>query len=253
MIYCNQKNRYDAPRQGVFQQPSEQGIVVLHKGMPFAQVLSDLDGFERIWLIFGFHLNQGFRPMVMPPAHLQRKVGVFASRSPYRPSGLGLSCVRLEQVKAATGEIVVSEFDLLDQTPIFDIKPYIAYSDSFPGARAGWVENKDELYEVKIHPDLNERIEWLQKQGGPSLDDFIVRQLCREPASKKRKRVYRSVEEGVYLLAYRTWRVQFSIDEAQKKVDALTLFSGYSEEKMNEERDPYHDKALHRKFTQKFN
>ena len=128
--------KYEAPRQGrLF--AGHPGRIVLNEGQNFEMALRDLDGFERIWVIFQFHENEGWRPTTRPPVPPKGKdrVGTFASRSPYRPNPIGLSCVRLLKIDGLT--LYVDEADLLNGTPVLDIKPYIPMADAFPDAKAG--------------------------------------------------------------------------------------------------------------------
>ena len=107
------------------------------------EAFREIAGFSHLWLIWQFSeaLTQDFRPTVRPPRlGGNRRVGVFASRAPYRPNGLGLSCVRLLRLEETDRgpELVVAGADLLDGTPIFDIKPYLPYADSHPDALPGY-------------------------------------------------------------------------------------------------------------------
>lgn len=108
------------------------------------EALREITGFSHLWLIWQFSrsLTQEFRPTVRPPRlGGNRRVGVFASRAPYRPNGLGLSCVRLLEVDTAAPDgpvLVVSGADLLDGTPIYDVKPYVPLSDCHPDALPGY-------------------------------------------------------------------------------------------------------------------
>jgi len=102
----------------------------------YSEALTDIEGFERIWLIFALHKSQGYHLMVQPPFDTPRH-GLFATRSPNRPNPIGLSLVRLRGRK---GNILsVQDVDMLDGTPLLDIKPYIPHSDAFPSSRAGWL------------------------------------------------------------------------------------------------------------------
>lgn len=136
--------RIDAPHQGTVVEGTETGEPALAL-LELAdwldeQVLQDLRGFERIWLIFGFHLSQGWKKTVKPPRGGPKR-GVLATRSPHRPNAIGLSAVELLQIEGRT--LYLRGVDLLDGTPVLDIKPYVPYADAFPDARAGWIDELD--------------------------------------------------------------------------------------------------------------
>lgn len=103
----------------------------------YADGLRGLENFERIWCLFVFHLNHGFGLTVRSPRDPGRPLGLFATRAPHRPSPLGLSCLRVTAIEGR--EIHVLGLDILDQTPVLDLKPYVPYADAFPDARAGWL------------------------------------------------------------------------------------------------------------------
>jgi tRNA (adenine37-N6)-methyltransferase len=116
-----------------------EGIVEL---LPqYAQGLKDLEGFERIWLLFCFHRSQGPQLLVRPPFDEQNLRGVFATRSPQRPNAIGMSCVRLIRVEG--NMLCVHDVDMLNGTPLLDIKPYVPRADCFEATRIGWLEGKD--------------------------------------------------------------------------------------------------------------
>jgi len=116
--------RYETPRQGVLAKGST-AVIQLNPKYNFEQAVKDLDGFDRIWIIYQFHLNKNWKPLVTPPRHTRNKVGVFATRAPYRPNQIGLSCVKLEKVEGL--KIFISESDILDGSPVLDIKPFLPY------------------------------------------------------------------------------------------------------------------------------
>lgn len=137
--------RMDAPHQSTVVAGTESGLPAeatldLDPRLP-GSVLKDLEGFERIWLIFAFHLSEGWAPLVQPPRGPRTKRGVLATRSPHRPNGLGLSAVELVAIEGVT--LHLRGVDLLDGTPVLDVKPYVPYADAFPGARAGWIDAVD--------------------------------------------------------------------------------------------------------------
>lgn len=235
-----------APRQGVFEE-SRIGTISLASGLHFEQALRDLDGFERIWLIYQFDRNQDWRPTTrppVPPAHADR-VGVFASRSPYRPNPIGLSCVKLLTIQGL--ELTVEEADLLDNTPILDIKPYVPAFDSFPEARAGWLEHQiRDAYTLKASAHFTSQAQWVLSSAGLDLLAFAQVQLAINPMDQSRKRVTGTASDAV--LAHRTWRIQFSVDTQLKTISLHSLFSGYTEKDLQDSADPYSDKAIHRLF-----
>ena len=106
--------------------------IELLPGHNFEHALEDLASWELIWVIFWFHLNSGWRPKVLPPRSKTGRKGVFATRSPHRPNPIGISVVPLERIDGLT--LHIRDADLLDGTPVLDLKPYIAYSDAHPTA-----------------------------------------------------------------------------------------------------------------------
>ena len=107
----------------------------------YEQALQDLAGMERVWLVWWFHRNTDWRPLVLPPRGSSQRRGVFATRSPHRPNPLGLTCVPLLGVEGR--RLLLGRCDLVDGTPVFDIKPYVAEHDAFPESRAGWIDAVD--------------------------------------------------------------------------------------------------------------
>ena len=151
---------FKSPVTGKFGVPRQSGLAAGLKGevhlvppCDSPDALRGLEGFDFIWLIWEFSLNGPSSNMTVRPPRLggNERVGVFASRSPFRPNPLGLSCVRIESVEAEKGIIHVLGADLADGTPIYDIKPYVAYADSHPEARSGFVDgNKWTPLEVEV-------------------------------------------------------------------------------------------------------
>ncbi|CAM9512431.1 unnamed protein product, partial [Ectocarpus sp. 8 AP-2014] len=104
------------------------------------EALHDLSGFDMIWVLTHMHLNKGWNPKVRPPRLPEERKGLFSTRSPHRPNAIALSSLRVGRVDAANGVIYVHGLDLLDGTPVLDIKPYIGYCDAFPNVKAGWLD-----------------------------------------------------------------------------------------------------------------
>jgi tRNA-Thr(GGU) m(6)t(6)A37 methyltransferase TsaA len=109
-------------------------------GAPFRGGLKDLEGFERIWLTYWFHRASGFNLLVTPFLDVQER-GVFATRAPRRPVPIGISVVRLLSI--GEGVIEVAGVDMLDGTPLLDVRPYVPEFDSYPGSRAGWFDESN--------------------------------------------------------------------------------------------------------------
>ena len=230
-----------APRQGVYAR--NEGFVELFPGHNYEQALEDLDGFDRIWLLFVFDRNSNWKPKVQPPYGIDRKVGVFASRSPYRPNGIGLSAVELEKVDGL--KIHIRNFDLLEGTPVLDIKPYIPEADAFPDAKAGWRDLVPPVPELLITPEAALQMKRLLLCGGPDLADVARIQLTLQSGDPARQRIS-GVPGREQTLAYRTWRIAFVREK--ERVAVLGISSGYSPEELADAEDVYNDKKIHREF-----
>jgi tRNA-Thr(GGU) m(6)t(6)A37 methyltransferase TsaA len=238
---------YEAPRQGIAQLDTTEGVITLNGGQDFEQGLKDVGGFERLWIIYKFDRNKNWKPLTTPPRGENVKRGVFATRSPYRPNPIGLSCVKLNRIEGR--KLFISEFDLLDQTPILDIKPYLPYADAFPYAKAGWTDTLDESKMAVAYSALAlKQIEWLNRNAVGNIGEFLHQQLSFCPTDKSRKRV-EEVPDG-FVLAYRTWRIYFRIEAKDVFVDELR--SGYSTEELATKDDLYKDKHFHRDFLKIF-
>jgi tRNA-Thr(GGU) m(6)t(6)A37 methyltransferase TsaA len=111
------------------------GEIRLRAGLQNA--LKDLAGFSHVWVVFWFSYSRGWNSQLVPPRDVKKR-GVFATRSPHRPNPIGISVVRLLQVQGLM--VRVRGLDMLDGTPVLDLKPYIPYADSIPSAKAGWVD-----------------------------------------------------------------------------------------------------------------
>lgn len=167
---CIAKIHTDFPEK--FGLPRQSGIVGELKAMIVFEskyrnpdALRGLEGFSHIWLIWGFHHNnrETWAPMVKPPRlGGNTRMGVFATRSPNRPNPLGLSSVRITRIEnhKEFGPVIhVSGVDLVDQTPIYDIKPYLAYTDSHPEASSGLFDNiEDNRLQVHFSEELKKLI-----------------------------------------------------------------------------------------------
>ena len=184
-----------------------------------ADAVRGLEGFSHIWLIWEFSANRksGWQPTVRPPrlggnAHM----GVFATRSPFRPNPLGLSCVELESIDADASDgpvLVVRGADLMDGTPIYDIKPYLAFSDCHPEAKNGFAEaTKDYQLAVEIDPTYQQEI---IAQGCPW--DVLCEILSQDP-----RPAYQNDPERIYHIDYAEWAIDFIVNNATVCVKKCT-------------------------------
>ena len=197
--------KFGTPRQaGIV--PDLPGTVEFCEGFEPA-MLDGLEGFDYIWLIWGFSLNNpdaAHSSKVRPPRlGGNEKMGVFATRSPYRPNPLGLSSVRISAIDAAAGRLQVLGADLVDGTPIYDIKPYVEYADSHPDVRSGFASTA---------PSPALKVVW----SDPSMrDETLETILSQDP-----RPAYHDDPSRIYGLSYNGRNVRFQVDG-----DVLTVLS----------------------------
>lgn len=166
-----------------------------------------LEGYSHLWLIFDFSLtrDKGFSATVRPPRlGGNERVGVFASRSPFRPNHLGLSCVKLEQIitEADGVSLLVSGADLVDGTPIFDIKPYLPHADCVSEATGGYSEQGvSHVLKVDFPPALLEKIPQEKRAG-------LIECLADDPRPS-----YKTDSERVYGMRFAQYNVRFTVRE----------------------------------------
>lgn len=156
------REKFGVPRQSGLA-PSVESVIEFCEEYRDENCIRDIEQYSHLWLIWGFSKNKKqWAPTVRPPRlGGNKRVGVFATRSPFRPNPLGLSCVKLE--KTETGgkgqNLVVSGCDLADGTPIYDIKPYLPYVDSIPDASGGFSEeHKNDVAIVEIPESIKENL-----------------------------------------------------------------------------------------------
>ena len=192
------KIKFGIPRQPGLVSAAK-GILKIGSDPDLKTALRSLEEFSHLWIVFVFHEHGGkkWKPSIRPPRlGGSRRVGVLASRSPHRPNPIGLSAVVLDRIdfEAVGGpEIHVSGIDLLDGTPVLDLKPYIPYADSIPSANAGWAEAPIERVAVVFNPLAEASLLKLteQAEAPPSsvLRDLIVEilELDPRPAFQRRQ------------------------------------------------------------------
>ncbi len=247
-----------APRQAVAAEDVRGQIEIFPE---HEHALSDLDGFERIWILFWFHeVEERQRSLgkVLPPRS-DRKRGVFATRSPHRPNPIGMSAVRLERVDGLV--VHVRELDLLDGTPVVDIKPYIPYADAFPDANEGWLdapEPRASGWSVRFTEKAEEQLAWLAAEGlVMDLRARISDALSLGPQPHPYRRIKKLDEgpdgpQGAHLLAVKEWRVRFIVHETDQPPAIVVgaLFSGFRPRELASGTAPA--LPLHRAFAARF-
>lgn len=147
------QEKFGTPRQPLLI-PEAEGILRFPKNDFYLEAFRGIENFSHLWLVFSFHqaVDEGFKALVRPPRFLgKEKWGVFASRSPHRPNHIGMSVVKFLSLEVKANEVVlkVSGVDLVSGTPILDIKPYIAYTDSIVNAVSGKFQEKPEFKKVR--------------------------------------------------------------------------------------------------------
>ncbi len=197
--------KFGLPRQSGLTQGLKARIVFAPEYRD-AQALRGIEDYSHLWLIWGFHLIQkeGWSPTVRPPRLGGNvRMGVFATRSPYRPNPIGLSCVKLEQLVVTQNEgtvLEVSGADMVDGTPIYDIKPYLPFADAYPEASAGFAaEHKDDHLEVEIPRNLMDLIP--EKHQTPLLEI-----LSQDP-----RPAYQDDPERIYGFSYANMEIRFTV------------------------------------------
>ena len=200
--------KFGVPRQGNLA-PHVISEVVLEPAFRGTDCLRGLEGFSHLWLIWGFHCNgSDWHPTVRPPRlGGNTRIGVFASRSPFRPNGLGLSVVKIVSVEQ--GLIRVSGADMVDGTPIYDIKPYVPYSDAIPEAASGFTAAPWEPLKVQLPPQLpaGTTPEWVAA---------LKETLAQDP-----RPAYQEDPQRVYHLILRPFEVDFRVEEKTALVTAI--------------------------------
>lgn len=191
-VHSPYKEKFAIPRQPGLVSAAK-GKILLQENYNDIELVRDLQQFSHIWLLFVFHgtQDQGWKPLVRPPRlGGNKKTGVLATRSTFRPNPIGMSVVKLDKITHENNQVIlhIAGLDLLDNTPIIDIKPYIPYSDAIE-AQAGFAQHKPDNALTVIFNDLSQQALALHQQHYSELKSFIEQVLAQDPrpAYKKQK------------------------------------------------------------------
>ena len=196
--------KFGIPRQSGLV-PELRAKVVFEPEFCSADALRGIEGFSHLWLIWQFSaaVRDTWSPTVRPPRlGGNERVGVFATRSPFRPNAIGLSCVKLEGVRHEDGlgdVLIVSGADLMDGTPIYDVKPYLPYADAYPEALGGFAPSPKETIAVDCPPELLAKLPEGRREA-------LLGVLAQDPRPQ-----YQQDSVRVYGLSFGGWDVKFSV------------------------------------------
>ncbi|WP_305403240.1 tRNA (N6-threonylcarbamoyladenosine(37)-N6)-methyltransferase TrmO [Photobacterium leiognathi] len=219
IIHSPYKEKFAVPRQpGLV--PSARSEIILQGDANSLEAVRGIEQFSHLWLLFLFdqNLEAGWRPTVRPPRlGGNERIGVFASRATFRPNGIGMSAVELKGVRHENGNVIIElgGVDLVDGTPIVDIKPYIPYSDSLPQAQGGFASNAPDLMPVCFSETaLNQ----LPSKNKAYYQTVISEVLAQDPRPAYKKGKPDPKQYAVHLFDF---NVHFSVTEQQITVNQI--------------------------------
>ncbi|MCI1900995.1 MAG: tRNA (N6-threonylcarbamoyladenosine(37)-N6)-methyltransferase TrmO [Enterobacter sp.] len=209
-----------SPYKEKFAVPRQPGLVKscggeLHLIAPYnqAEAVRGLEAFSHLWVLFIFHqtMEGGWRPTVRPPRlGGNARMGVFATRSTFRPNPVGMSLVELKDIRCQKDRVILElgSLDLVDGTPVVDIKPYLPFAEALPDARASYAQQAPQAeMPVYFTAEISLQLPQLEKRY-PRLADFIVEVLAQDPRPAYRKDEEAGKTYAVWLLDFNVrWRV----------------------------------------------
>lgn len=175
------KEKFGTPRQPLLV-PEAKATLRIRGDLNPLEALRGLEEFSHVWILFHFHknANKEFNAKVYPPRLGGGKIGIFATRSPHRPNAIGLSCAKLDRIESDT--LYISGIDIIEGTPVLDIKPYLPEFDSVPDAVRGWVARIDtSALSVTFSPEAMENLRSHDSDGSKNLLPMIVKILQLDP------------------------------------------------------------------------
>jgi tRNA-Thr(GGU) m(6)t(6)A37 methyltransferase TsaA len=228
------------------------GTIELLEDQNLEHAVENLVEWERIWVIFWFDRNPGWRPKVLPPRSTTGRKGVLATRSPHRPNPLGLSVLRLDRVEGL--HLHVRDVDLLDGTPILDIKPYVPYTDACVDSGSGWLkpgaEDPAASWVITFTSVAEAQLAWITQRSTLPLRERITNTLKLGPQPHPYRRIKRDKDGGMRL-AVQDWRIAFRVEG--QRIEVQGIRTGYRESQLVSQTD-HRDANLsaHRAFVATF-
>ncbi|MFI0434539.1 MAG: tRNA (N6-threonylcarbamoyladenosine(37)-N6)-methyltransferase TrmO [Parachlamydiaceae bacterium] len=235
---------YDVPRQSSLN-PGNKGIIRLKSGLQFEQALEGLEGFDRIWVIFRFHRHSNWKAKVLPPRGGQKQ-GVFSTRSPHRPNFIGLSSLELQSIDGL--DLFVFNHDLIDGTPILDLKPYLNYADACVSQRQGWLDRlpPQPVIDIVWSSFAKEQVDYLSLKWNCCLQSGVEHRILQSPLPYANNRI-KEIGMGHYELAYRTWRIRYHLEKEIATISCVK--SGYDQETLDGKKtSQWDDVPIHQDF-----
>ena len=211
------KTKFGIPRQSGLIEDAK-GYIVFCKDYRTEESLRGIEGFSHLWLLWDFSENkkQEWSPTVRPPRlGGNKRMGVFATRSPYRPNSIGLSSVKLEKIiktQEYSTVLEVSGVDMLDGTPIYDIKPYIAYTDSHPNALGGF--SKD-VFEDKLEVIIPDECKKILTEDSLKIVTKILESNPRP--------TYIYDQNRIFSFEYKNYNIKFRVSSKTLTVVGITI------------------------------
>jgi tRNA-Thr(GGU) m(6)t(6)A37 methyltransferase TsaA len=244
-------DKRDAPRQPAGA-PEVRGTIELLPDPRFRDALRDLGEWSHIWVLFWFDRNRDWKPTVLPPRSTKKR-GVFATRSPHRPNPIGMSAVKLERIEGRVLHVI--GLDILNGTPVLDIKPYVPYVDALPDAGSGWLQpappDPGPRYRVGFEARAQEQLAWLKQRSDVPLQDLIEKVLADGPAPHAYRRIKKV--DGGYRLGVKDFRVRFVV--AGDEVRVQELATGYRKRVLDDAAAVATESTpldVHRAFVERF-
>jgi tRNA-Thr(GGU) m(6)t(6)A37 methyltransferase TsaA len=217
------KEKFGIPRQSGLV-PEAHGILEISPPFNRPEAFRELSDYSHVWLTFVFHANlrQQWKPTVRPPRlGGNQRVGVFASRSPFRPNPIGLSVVYLDRLELNSNlvHLHLSGIDLMEGTPVLDVKPYIPYADAIVDARSGYAPTPpDEAYEIHFSAEAEQTLGTLPNGEAEALRDLITRILALDPRPAYRRG---EIEQRRYGMRLYDFNLRWVVEQKQLTVIAL--------------------------------